>query len=43
VAGAYFLTAKIRPIVLAADLVLAKDKRCRRYIEAFRQRQKQQK
>ncbi|OGO25291.1 MAG: pterin-binding protein [Chloroflexi bacterium RBG_16_50_9] len=33
--------AKIRPIVLAADLVLAKDNRARRYIEAYRQRQKQ--
>ena len=33
--------AKVRPIVLAADLVLAKDKRARRYIEAYRQRQKQ--
>jgi len=35
--------AKVRPIVLAADLVLANDKRARRYIEAYRQRQKQQK
>ena len=35
--------AKVRPIVLAADLVLAKDKRARRYIEAYRQRQKQPK
>ncbi len=35
--------AKVRPIVLAADLVLAHDKRARRYIEAYRQRQKQQK
>jgi len=33
--------AKVRPIVLAADLVLAKDKRARRYVEAYRQRQKQ--
>ena len=32
--------AKIRPVVLAADLVLANDKRARRYIEAYRQRQK---
>jgi 5-methyltetrahydrofolate--homocysteine methyltransferase len=32
--------AKVRPIVLAADLVLANDKRARRYIEAYRQRQK---
>jgi 5-methyltetrahydrofolate--homocysteine methyltransferase len=35
--------AKVRPIILAADLVLAKDKRARRYIEAYRQRQKQEK
>jgi 5-methyltetrahydrofolate--homocysteine methyltransferase len=34
--------AKVRPIVLAADLVLGKDKRARRYIEAYRQRQKQE-
>ncbi|MFC1932574.1 dihydropteroate synthase [Chloroflexota bacterium] len=33
--------AKVRPIVLAADLVLAKDKRARRYVEAYRKRQKQ--
>jgi len=32
--------AKVRPIILAADLVLGRDKRARRYIEAFRQRQK---
>jgi len=32
--------AKVRPIVLAADLVLAQDKRARRYIDAYRQRQK---
>ena len=32
--------AKVRPVVLAADLVLANDKRARRYIEAYRQRQK---
>ena len=31
-------TAKVRPIVVAADLVLAKDNRARRYIAAFRQR-----
>lgn len=31
-------TAKVRPIVLAADLVMAKDNRARRYIAAFRQR-----
>jgi 5-methyltetrahydrofolate--homocysteine methyltransferase len=35
--------AKIRPIVLAADLVLAKDNRARRYIEAYRQRLRLQK
>jgi len=35
--------AKVRPIILAADLVLGKDKRARRYIEAYRQRQKQEK
>ena len=34
--------ARIRPIVLAADLMLAKDNRARRYIEAFRQRQKRE-
>ncbi len=33
--------AKVRPIVLAADLVVARDKRARRYVEAYRQRQKQ--
>ena len=33
--------ARVRPIVLAADLVLARDRRARRYIEAYRQRQKQ--
>lgn len=32
--------AKVRPIVLAADLVLGRDKHARRYIEAYRQRQK---
>jgi len=31
--------AKVRPIVLAADLVLGHDKRGRRYTEAYRQRQ----
>lgn len=30
--------AKVHPIVLAADLVLARDKHARRYIEAYRQR-----
>jgi 5-methyltetrahydrofolate--homocysteine methyltransferase len=34
--------ARVRPIVLAADLVLAQDKRARRYIEAYRQRPKPQ-
>lgn len=33
--------AKVRQIVLAADLVLGRDKRARRYIEAYRQRQRQ--
>ena len=33
--------AKVRPIVLAADLVLGRDKRARRYTEAYRQRQNQ--
>jgi len=33
--------AQVRPSVLAADLVLANDKRARRYIEAYWQRQKQ--
>jgi 5-methyltetrahydrofolate--homocysteine methyltransferase len=32
--------AKVRSIVLAADLVLGRDKRARRYIEAYRQRPK---
>ncbi|HEY54726.1 MAG TPA: dihydropteroate synthase [Dehalococcoidia bacterium] len=32
--------AKLRPAVLAADLILAKDKYARRYTEGFRQRQK---
>jgi 5-methyltetrahydrofolate--homocysteine methyltransferase len=30
--------AKVRPSILATDLLLVKDKRARRYIEAFRQR-----
>ncbi len=30
---------KVRPIVLAADLVLGHDRRARRYTEAYRQRQ----
>lgn len=32
--------AKVRPIILAADLVMARDKRARRYIDAYRKRQK---
>jgi 5-methyltetrahydrofolate--homocysteine methyltransferase len=32
--------AKVRPIILAADLVLGLDTRARRYIEAYRQRPK---
>jgi len=32
--------AKVRPMVRAADLVLGRDKHARRYIEAYRQRQK---
>jgi len=32
--------AKVRSIILAADLVLGRDKRARRYIEAYRQRPK---
>jgi 5-methyltetrahydrofolate--homocysteine methyltransferase len=35
--------AKVRSIILAADLVLGRDKRARRYIEAYRQRLKQEK
>ena len=31
--------AKVRPVVLAADLVLGHDRRARRYTEAYRQRQ----
>jgi 5-methyltetrahydrofolate--homocysteine methyltransferase len=34
--------AKVRPIILAADLVLGRDNRARRYIEAYRQRPKQE-
>jgi len=33
--------AKVRLAVLAADLILGRDKRARRYIEACRQRQRQ--
>jgi 5-methyltetrahydrofolate--homocysteine methyltransferase len=43
VAGATCLivdVAKVRPIILAADLVLGRDKRARRYIDAYRQRPK---
>jgi len=32
--------AKVRPIILAADLVLGRDRRARRYVEAYRQRPK---
>lgn len=32
--------AKLRPIILAADVVVSRDHLCRRYIEAFRERQK---
>jgi 5-methyltetrahydrofolate--homocysteine methyltransferase len=35
--------AQVRPIILAADLVLGRDRRARRYIEVYRQRPKQQK
>lgn len=35
--------AQVRPIVLAADLLVGRDKYARRYIEAYRQRQRQQK
>jgi 5-methyltetrahydrofolate--homocysteine methyltransferase len=35
--------AKVRPIILAADLILGRDKRARRYIEAYRQRPKPEK
>ncbi|NWF78135.1 MAG: dihydropteroate synthase [Chloroflexi bacterium] len=34
--------AKVRPAIIAADLVLGRDKHARRYIEAYRQRQRQQ-
>jgi 5-methyltetrahydrofolate--homocysteine methyltransferase len=34
--------AKVRPAVLAADLILGRDKYARRYIEAYRQRQRLQ-
>jgi len=35
--------AKVRPTVMASDLILGRDKHARRYIEAYRQRPKQQK
>lgn len=35
--------AKIRPAVLAADLILGRDKHARRYIDSYRQRQRLQK
>jgi 5-methyltetrahydrofolate--homocysteine methyltransferase len=35
--------AKVRSIILAADLVLGRDNRARRYVEAYRQRPKQEK
>ena len=35
--------AKVRPIILAADLILSRDKRGRRYIEAYRQHLRQDK
>jgi 5-methyltetrahydrofolate--homocysteine methyltransferase len=35
--------AKVRPSVLAADLIMGRDKHARRYIGAYRQRQEQQK
>lgn len=34
--------AKVRPAVVAADLILGRDKHARRYIETYRQRPKQQ-
>ncbi len=35
--------AKVRPTVLATDLILGRDRRARRYIEAYRQRQRPKK
>jgi 5-methyltetrahydrofolate--homocysteine methyltransferase len=32
--------AQVRPAILAADLILGRDRRARRYIEAYRQRQR---
>jgi 5-methyltetrahydrofolate--homocysteine methyltransferase len=34
--------AKVRPAIVATDLILGRDKHARRYIEAYRQHQKQQ-
>jgi 5-methyltetrahydrofolate--homocysteine methyltransferase len=34
--------AKVRPTVMATDLILGRDNHARRYITAYRQRQKQQ-
>ena len=34
--------AQVRPAILAADLILGRDRRARRYIEAYRQRRRQQ-
>jgi hypothetical protein len=34
--------AKVRPTVLAADLILSRDKYARRYVEAYRQNQRMQ-
>jgi hypothetical protein len=34
--------AKVRPAVVAADLILGRDKHARRYIEDYRQRQRLQ-
>jgi 5-methyltetrahydrofolate--homocysteine methyltransferase len=34
--------AKVRPTVMAADLIVGRDKRARRYIQAYRHRQDQQ-
>jgi 5-methyltetrahydrofolate--homocysteine methyltransferase len=34
--------AQVRPAVVAADLILGRDKHARRYIEAYRQRQRSQ-
>jgi hypothetical protein len=34
--------AKVRPTVMAADLIVGRDKRARRYIQAYRHRQDRQ-